>query len=486
MVGVESILRWIVILVYGVTLFSNNYDNIYHLLVFGFYVFVTLGLAKKIYDKDISLPSFTPANIAIIALVLLLEFVFYIFSPLDKFLWFMILEKLLSVFILILVLSLGVFFDFSTDLVINQAIKKIQKHKRLLTIAVVGSYGRGSTKEFIARVLSQRYNVLETKTSFDNASGIAKTILSGLTAKKQIFIAEMDDYKKGDIGEMSAIIKPSIAVVCGINEQKMSVLGSIDNIVSSKYELIEALSKDAVALFNGNSEYSVDLYNKTNVKKFIYSVEKKDSTSAIRASNIKESKFDVSFDVYVLGKKYKLSGIKLLGGYNIENLLPAILIGTYVSIDFSQIKKALLDIKPLPGAMNPSKISNGTVVIDDTYNANINSVLRAVSYTSIYKGKKVMVLEPLLGLGNFAAREHEALGQEIGKVCDFLFLTNDNYYKGILQGIAASKSKCRVYRVPPAKIINFINTQCKAEDVVVFEGPGAKNSLSFIRKDPIY
>lgn len=484
--GPESIVKWIIILLYGATLFAGNLDSAYRYLVAFFYFALFLGCVRRIINRDIIAPSISGATVSIFILAGLVELLLFLFAPLDRFLWLLLLEKLVPILVMIFVMLVGVFFDFNTDIIINQAVGKIRKQKRLLSIAVVGSYGRGSTKEFISRVLSQKYNVLETKTSFNNALGIARTIMSDLTSKKQIFIAEMDDYKQGDIKEMCGIISPSIAVVCGINEQKMSTFGSIDSIVSSKYEAIESLSRDGIGLFNGNNEHSVALFSAAKIKKFSYLVGEGKPESDVRAVNIKESKFSLSFDVIVLGKRYKLSDIKLLGAYNIENLLPAIFIGAYMGIDFVKIRHALQAIKPLQGTMNPMITKHGVVLIDDTYNANINSVLRAAAYSNHYKGRRVLVLEPLLELGGFAIQDHYNLGLEIGRVFNMVFLTSNNYYKAISEGIAAAKKRCKVMVAPPAKIANFIKKECGRDDVVIFEGRAARVPLSSLQKESVY
>jgi UDP-N-acetylmuramoyl-tripeptide--D-alanyl-D-alanine ligase len=372
-------------------------------------------------------------------------------------------------------------FDFRRDILINRAVRKIISNKSLLTIAIVGSYGRGSTKEFISRVLSKKYNVLSTKASFTSTFGIAKTILSELSPKRQIFIAEIDDFKKEDVVEMCEIISPKITVVTGVNEQKLSLFGSMDKIVESKEEAINALSRDGIAIFNGNSGYISKLISGKKQKKFIYSIGSSEKNSSIRAVKIQESKLSLSFDVLFLGKKYSFSNIKLLGRQNIENLLPGIFIGIYMGIDSAVVKKALSELRPLDGAMSPKVTKSGVMLIDDTYNANINSVKKVLSYMKLYSGQKILVLEPLLELGKNSGEVHKTLGREIAKVCDILFLTNSNNIKNIERGIEASGKKIEVKVLSPAGISRFVNNYSRKGDVVVFEGKEARLALKGIK-----
>ncbi len=485
LLGFVSLLKWLVIAFYAITIFSSNLDGLYHVIVLAFYFFVLIKFIARAKDKDLDFPSFSINNILIFVFAFSVELILFGIAPLDMYLWILILDKLLIFFIFFFSFILGIFFDFRNDAAINRAISKIQKHPNLLSIAIIGSYGRGSTKEFLSKILSIKYNVLETDTAFNNSLGIAKAVNSALTAKKQIFVAEIEDYKRGDIQEMMGIINPKIVIICGINQQKVSYFGGMNEVLSSKYEAIEYLNRDGIVLFNGNNDYANLLYDKTNKKKFKYLTGEENQGDVI-ASNIREGKFNLSFDVKIFGKTYKLSNIKLLGMQNIENLLPAIFIGAYVGIDFASVRRALVTLKPLVGTMEPKIKKNGVILIDDTHNANINSVLRATSYAAPYKRKKVLVLEPLVELGKSASSELEKIGFEIGKTFDFVFLTNDNYFESIARGITKAASSCKFSIASPAGIAKFVNSDCSREDVVIFEGKQAAKSLSLITADKIY
>lgn len=484
--GRVSLLKWVLIFSYIVTIYISGIDFYYHIAISLFYGAIFVTVLRKIINREISFPKFSKITNIVFFLSLAIEAIFFVFAPVDHFLWMLILDKLLLVFIIIFLILLSVFVDFGRDIVINQAIEKINRNSKLLTIALVGSYGRGSTKEFISRILSLKFNVLVTRSTYETSFGIAETINSALTTKKQIFIADIDDYKQEDVAGMCELISPKIVVVCGINEQKLSAFNNIKNILDSKMEAVKSLSRDGFALFNGNSEYVQQLYNATKGKKFLYKVGKNGTQADILAGSIVEGKFGISFAVNVFGKSYKFSNIKLLGRQNIENLLPGIFIGVYAGIDFSKIRRALAAVRPLQGTMAPLRSNSGAILIDDTYNANINSVLRALSYMRLYKGKKIMVFEPLVELGKISKETHFDLGFEIGKVCDMLILTNENYAKSIREGIDESGSNTNMMIAYPSKIIKYVLKECGKEDVVVFEGKEAAIPLSGIGAERVY
>lgn len=493
--GPENLIKWFAIFLYGTTIFLGG-DFYYHILVALLYLYVFIKVILRIYHREFAFPTPSLNSFLIIIFALAFSAVLFVFPPLDRYLWILIIDRFHP---LILIFFLGVFlifFDFRQDTIINRAIDKLEKHKNLLTISVVGSYAKGSTREFIARILAIKFNVLENTTPFSNALGIAKTIISRLTRDTQVFVVEMNDYKPHDIYEMSNIARPKIAVITGINDEKISVFGSINNIIDSKYEIVETLPRDGIVLLNGDNPNAISLYDRIRHKKFIFSsfsngerqVLHRFGTGqpSIEAENIKLSKFSVSFNVHVLGRKYRLSNIKLIGLQNVENLLPGIFLGLYLGIDFALIRKEIAKIVPLSQTMNPSKTAKGTILINDTYNSHINSVKGAVEYMKLYKGKRILILEPLTELGKNAYQDHLGLGKEIGKACDYLFLTNDNYYKPLILGIAQEKSLCLVQVLPPVKIVKFIEKNIGPSDVVVFEGKEAYNSFSLIASEPVY
>lgn len=485
--GPTILFKWVLILSYSVTIFFNEFDGYYHIAVSFFYTILFFVILNKIRERDIIKPRLSIYSLFIFFTSISISLFLFVFPPLDRFLWMLAIDVLLPLIIAILIIISFIFFDFEKDIIINKALRKMQNNKSLLTIAVIGSYGKGTTKEFISRVLKTKYNVLETKSSFDTTLGIARTIIKELTHKKQIFIAEMEDSRFGEIGEMCNIIIPKITVVTGINDQNFSMFGNIDRILESKFQAIESLPEDGIALFNGNNRESTSLFYRTRYKKFSYGIAGiKILNSDIQALKLKINKLSTSFYIRAFNKEYNIGKIKLIGRQSVESLLPAIFIGLYMGIDFSLIRKAIQEINPLPGTMDPKITRNKTILIDDTYNANFTSVMQAIYYMKIYNGKKMLVLEPLIELGKNAKADHLKLGREIGKFCDFLFLTNDNFKEEILKGIREKKGRCEAFVQPPAKISNFIKKRCGEKDVVVFEGREALKSLSLLSFESAY
>lgn len=483
------ILKLILILSYAFVVANNNLFLPYQLfviLVFGVHLF---NVGKEIYLSILKKPVLTLKSTSLIFFSILIIFLFSLFSPLDKFLWLLFLDRLTPLVVLCLVLLFSIPTEFYRDLQIEKALKKIRHHKNLLVIGITGSYGKSSTKEYIAQILEKKFTVLKTKGTNNTPIGIAKTIISGLKKDTEVFVVEIGAYKRGEIAQMCQIVHPRIGVVTSVNNQHLSLFGTLKNTMDAKYELIEALPRDGLAIFNGNNENSFSLYCRAEregkKKRILYrsfdssvsikmTRQKKDYINIV-AHNIATEKLFISFDVILNFQNHryrKISNLKipLVGVHNVENVLPAIYIAYYLGMSELEIKRALTSFIPLPKTMIKHELRTGVTIIDDTFNANPNAVYAALEYMKSYKHKKILVLQPMIELGKKANIEHYQVAREISEVCDFLFLTNRNFYKSIYKGINDGGRKCKLKVGRISEIEEFINKRTKRGDIVVFEG----------------
>lgn len=485
-------LTWFSIFSY---LFVVSHDFVvpYQLLVIFVFSLKVGGVIKEFREKSIKKPVLTLKVIGMLLSVTIAIFILYIFPLVDRFLWLLLLERCVPILITLLVILLSVPTEFYRDIKLEKAVKKIKdvkaKHtgkKSLLVIAVTGSYGKSSTKDFIAQILSKRFRVLKTSGTQNTPIGITNTILSGLKNTTEIFIVEMGAYKKREIAELCDIVSPQIGVLTGVSDQHLSLFGSIENIMNAKYELIESLPQSGLAIFNGNNKNAWALYKRTRKKKVLYQwgenlkdLEKNlpsDFKNSIYAYNISVKKTHITFDVMLKNKTIHFKTY-LIGGQTIENVLPAIYIAHYLGMNENQIKKAVVLLSGLPKTMRFHKIPNGPSVIDDTFNANPAAVTVVIDYMKQYKGKKILVLHPMIELGRNAAIEHYRVGRQVSRVCDYILLTNKNFSNDILKGIQDEGGRCNMIISNVADATQFITAHTGEDDIVVFEGKEADNVL---------
>lgn len=487
--GIEPLVKLAIIILYFYSIFNAPLYAIVPIAVFSIYLYEALKLVLDIIQKKVKFPVFTPKLILIGIITIAIIFGLLLFPLLDKFFWLVFVDK----FVLFIVAGLMGFFSFPSmfykDTQINKAITKLRKYKKVKVIGITGSYGKGSTKEYMHTIVSSKLNTLKTPSTHNTPIGIARTILSGLHKKTEVFIVEMGAYKIGDIEEMCDFVQPTIGVLTAVNDQHVSLFGSIENTKKAKYELIESLPNSGIALFNGNNDITQYLFTQTKKKKkYLYYVGDKNIHDAyIFAHKVKVHPTYLTFDVKMGNEVYKNLRLDLIGPHHIQNVLPGIFVAQHFNISAALISESLRTIKPLYKTMEPFTSSeNNMLLIDDTYNANPASVLSAVEYLSHQKGKKALVLQPMIELGSNGKHDHYEVAKEIGKVCDYLFLTNKNFNAEIQRGISESGNTCTVILGSPKTISNKIKKELGSKDIIVFEGKESQAVLDLLPHVPVY
>lgn len=473
------VLTWIAIFSYTFVISDHNLLLLYQLFTTLVFSFKAISVTREFNKQAIKRPILTFKAAFVIMIVSLSVLLLYLFPLVERFLWLLLLDRLVPVLTTTLILLLSVPTEFYRDLKIERAIKKIKKCKKLLVIGVTGSYGKSSTKDFTAQILGKKFRVLKTSGTNNTPIGIAHTILTGLKQSTEIFVVEMGAYRKGEIAEICQIVYPQIGVLSGINDQHLSLFGSMENIMSAKYELIESLPKNGLAIFNGNNSNARLLYNRTKKRKVLYQWGEKLTDQDIYAYNITVKKTFITFDVVLKNKTIHFK-THLIGGQNVENILPAIYTAHYLGMNEAQIKKAVLGLIGLPKTMTLHKIPHGPFLIDDTFNANPASMTAIINYMKLYKSKKFLVLTPMIELGNNANEEHYTVGRQVSKVCDYVFLTNKNFGKNVFRGIRDEGGKCKMRVSNANDAAQFISTNTAKDDIVGFEGKEANIVLEKI------
>ncbi len=486
--GFEPLVKTAIIFFYFFTIFYPEYYMFVPFAVFGIYAYELIRFAGDILQKKVKLPIFTPKLVMIAIATTAVVFLLLVIPLLDKFFWLVFVDKLV---IWIIALFMGIFSFpsiFYKDTQINKAITKLRQHKDLLVIGITGSYGKGSTKEYMYSILSSKFNTLKTPSTHNTPIGIARSILNNLNKSTDIFVVEMGAYKVGEIADMCEFVQPKIGVLTAVNDQHVSLFGNIENTKKAKYELIESLPTNGMALFNGNNGITYDLFTKTRKhKKYLYYAGNRSVDKAhIVANNIYVHPTFLTFDIRIGKKEYKKLRVDLVGAHHIQNLLPGIFIGQQLKMNKSEIADALRTIKPLYKTMEPFMSKTGALFIDDSYNANPASVRSAVDYLSHQKGKRILVLQPMIELGKNGKEDHYMIAKKIGKVCTHLFLTNKNFNKEIRKGIADSGNTCSVIVSTPRKMSKIIAETCGKKDVVVFEGKESQAVLDLLDHTPVY
>jgi len=388
---------------------------------------------------------------------------------------------------------LTLFFQYR---LLQKAKKKREKFRDLIVIGITGSYGKTTTKEITSFILAHKFKVLKTEKHINAEVGIAKTILEKLN-DQEIFVVEMGAYERGKIRQVCKMVKPKIGVLTGINQQHMATFGSQEKIIEGKFELIEALPEDGIAVLNWDNQFinskllpagrqgksqkskprlpdgqaQLKSQKLKNIKIIKYAIKNKNEAD-VWAEGVKVQKEKLSFWISTKEGKKEFCEVNLIGGHNVYAILAACAVARELGMSLTEITQILKEIKPDFGAMKLKKGVGGINIIDASYSANPDGVISALDYLKVWENKKVIVMPCLIELGRSSKKVHRKIGEKIAEVCDLAIITTKDRFKDIKQGAISKgmKEENVLFLENSEKIFEKIKNFCGTEDVVLLEG----------------
>jgi UDP-N-acetylmuramoyl-tripeptide--D-alanyl-D-alanine ligase len=471
-------------------------------ILFLVYFVESLIFARNIYLKNFKKPKRTFKTIFLTLVSLAVVVLFLIFDlkleNVRQVAGLAVFDILTPLIISVIVLLFQPFFVFARNIKLKKAKVKMEKMKLVSgvkVVAITGSFGKTSTKEFLTTILSKKFKVLSTKEHQNSEIGIANCILDDLKPSHQIFIAEVGAYNKGKLKEVCSVIKPKIGIVTGVNEQHLALFGSLENLLSAEGggELADVLEKEnGLLVVNGDNKYCLDLYKKSeNLKERIYSARKNVVNADIFAYDIEVKKTSVSFVAETKNKEMNCFQVNVLGKQNVQNLLGAILVAKELGMDFGEISDACKNIKQEQAGMVLKQGKHGIDIVDSSYSANPDGVYADLDYFSIFENKKVIVMPCLIELGEKSSEIHEKIGKKIGEICDLAIITSKDKFKEIEKGFMEAKPvsvEASAWRrnillcEKPQEIYSAITLFCKSGDAVLLEGRVPAGLLKLLTK----
>jgi len=412
-------------------LFASN-EKISRWIATFAYLFLCLYSLYLLSKKKWQLPKFTNKMILWLCLIFTSQIVlFFVFQSIF---FVLVLEILFPLFLYLSLQIIQFFVFFAKKRIIQKAKTKREELKNLKVIGITGSYGKTSMKEILYKLLKNKYKVVKTKEHTNTEIGVARTVL-GIN-KADIFICEMGAYKRGEIKAICDIVKPEIGILTGINEQHIALFGSQENIIKGKYELIESLPENGLAIFNGENKYCLELFEKTDRKKLKYG-------------------FAQEVEVGKNGSRFVIDGVQfetnLLGKHNVLNILGAVRVAVALGVSLQECAEVVKNIAQ--GGM----VLKGRI-INSSYSCNPNGAIASLEYLSSFKGKKGIVTSGLIELGPASKEIHKRIEEKILEICDVAITTQ----KGVFEKVEFVSN--------PKEIMEKL----KGIDVVLIEGRVSK------------
>lgn len=307
----------------------------------------------------------------------------------------------------------------------------------LKIIGVTGSYGKTSTKHYLHRILSEKYDVMMTPGSFNTTMGVIRTIREHLKPYNEVFIVEMGAKQSGDIKEICDLVHPQIAVVTAVGEQHLESFKTIENIQKTKFEIVDALPSNGLAVLNDDFEKVADR-NVENVRSIRYAINNKKNASY----TVKDIHFDstgTSFSIIGPDIELKLH-TRLVGECNVSNLLAAVIIALELGVDTKKIAYAVDKIEQVEHRLNLKRTAGGITIIDDAFNSNpAGSKMALDVLKSMEGGKRIIVTPGMIELGDKQFELNKKFGEHISNSVDLAIIVGEYNKAAILEGLKAGK-----------------------------------------------
>lgn len=282
-------------------------------------------------------------------------------------------------------------------------------HFHGLLIAITGSVGKTTTKEMVAHVLSKKYHVAKSPGNYNNHIGVPLTLLS-LKETDEICVIEFGMNHEGEIAKLSCLCEPHVAMITKIGSAHIGFLGSMEHIMNAKMEITEGL-KDGILLLNGDDKR---LSKVRDTKDYQVGF-----CGTHRNSMIKVSKIDATLDAlsfYLSEEHKKYHFFYPYGGKHLlTNLLLAIEMGILCDVPIKQIQQAVREMPCFEKRLEKISLKGNNILIDDTYNASLDSVLADIDYMNLYHGKKLFIFGDILEVGTFGKKIHREIAKKLKK-----------------------------------------------------------------------
>lgn len=332
-------------------------------------------------------------------------------------------------------------------------------------VAITGSVGKTTTKEFIFTLLSGSYTVAVSPGNYNSQIGLPLTILNHTSGQEDVIVLEMGMTNSGQISKLISIAPPEVALITSVELVHACNFNSIEQIARSKAEIFESIHTKL-----GIMDYAIpnfaEISQATSCPKVSFS---------LIASQADYSRNSQSTDLYskLENKKIDVSSFTVSGKHNQHNLLAAIAVARYFNIDWNIIQQRLAHLK-LPERRLQYLECEGIVFINDSYNAAEPSVKAALESMPqpTSTGRKIAVLGSMMELGSFSHDCHLRVGEHALSCVDEFYCFGEECQPIVECWQKASKPTCLFSDF--LELVEFLKKHLQVSDVVLLKGSSSK------------
>lgn len=347
-------------------------------------------------------------------------------------------------------------------------------------IGITGSYGKTSTKTYLAHILNGRYKAYPTPKSYNTLMGLCIAINNDLAQNHSIdyFIAEMGAYIPGEIARIAELTHPTISIVIEVGPQHLERFGNLENVATAKYEIIKALPSDGVGIFNWDNPYVREMYQRGFPATRIAVSKTVDPASVVNAeprfvaSEISESLAGMQFLVTDMqtGQSEHFT-TPLLGQHNITNILLATGAAVHEGMTLRDVAWRVRELQPAESRLVRQTSPSGITIINDAYSANPVGAVEALRVLGMHtSGKRLLITPGMVELGELMESENRKLGQTAAQYATDVILVGKQQTAPIHQGLLSAGFAADHLQIVDtlAESVEWYQTHLKAGDTVLF------------------
>lgn len=352
---------------------------------------------------------------------------------------------------------------------ISDAKRRLADMPDLTVVGITGSYGKTSTKHYLHHILASQYDTLMTPGSFNTTLGVVRTIREFLKPYTEVFIAEMGAKAPDDIREICDIAHPRIGIVTAVGPQHLESFRTLERVQATKFELIDALPSDGLAIINNDFEKIADR-SVDNVRCIRYGVNSPDAD--YRAENIRYTPLGTTFTV-VGPDGYQLElTTRLMGECNVSNLLAAVVAARSLGVSDKKIAAAVSTIEPVEHRLSVKRTGAGITILDDAFNSNpLGSQMALEVLGKFTSGKRIVITPGMIELGSEQEKLNHEFGRHIARNADIAIIVGRYNREAITDGIRDEGFPAQnLYTVDTfAEAQSLLGTIAQPGDTVLYE-----------------
>ena len=335
-------------------------------------------------------------------------------------------------------------------------------------VAITGSNGKTTTRQMTAQVVAQKFSTLSTIGNYNNEIGVPLTLLR-LAPEHRWAVVELGTNSSGEIARLAQICSPDIGVITNIGPAHLEGLGSLEGVMREKEQLIKHLKTGGSAVLNADDRNAFKIAERTEKKVLWFGLSK---TAGIRATAIQEKIGGISFSLD-LPRESVTVDLKVPGQFMVINALAAAAVGHLLELSAAQIKSGLEIFKPAWGRMNIFQTAGGIHIIDDTYNANPDSMLAAITTLNALRAnnRSIFVAGDMLELGARTESLHKQVGAWVAVAnIDKLLITGE-FANAVASGAADAKmNRDDIFIGSQDEILDRLKDSLRPGDWVLIKG----------------